>query len=110
MAGILVADGWMKGVAPKVELYVAKALSSNGSGDDGVVADAIDWCVDQGVHIISLSLEVHLDLSHSIHSLAETLGMQPMMQSTKELLLLPQREMTVALMMTAMLLIHPVRD
>ena len=56
MAGILVADGWMKGVAPKVELYVAKALSSNGSGDDGVVADAIDWCVDQGVHIISLSL------------------------------------------------------
>ena len=56
MAGILVADGWMKGVAPEVELVVAKALSNDGSGDDGVVADAIDWCVEQSVQIISLSL------------------------------------------------------
>ena len=56
MAGILVADGWMKGVAPEVELVVAKALSGNGTGDDSIVADAIDWCVDQGSHIISLSL------------------------------------------------------
>ncbi|DAC58490.1 MAG TPA: S8 family serine peptidase [Candidatus Poseidoniaceae archaeon] len=56
MAGILVADGWMKGVATGVDLYVAKALTSNGSGDDGVVAEAIDWCVEQGVQIISLSL------------------------------------------------------
>ena len=30
MAGILVADGWMKGVAPKVTLLVAKALAENG--------------------------------------------------------------------------------
>ena len=56
MAGILVSDGWMKGVAPKVDLYIAKALSGNGSGDDGDVAEAIDWCVEQGVNIISLSL------------------------------------------------------
>ena len=56
MAGILVADGWMKGVAPEVELVVAKALSGNGTGDDGVVADAIDWCVEQDSNIISLSL------------------------------------------------------
>ena len=56
MAGILVANGWMEGVAPNVELVVAKALSGNGTGDDGVVADAIDWCVDQNVQIISLSL------------------------------------------------------
>ncbi len=56
MAGILVADGWMKGVAPKVNLLVAKALAENGSGDDTVVADAIDWCAENGAHIISLSL------------------------------------------------------
>ena len=56
MAGILVADGWMRGVATGVDLYVAKALTSNGSGDDGIVAEAIDWCVEQGVQIISLSL------------------------------------------------------
>ena len=56
MAGILVTDGWMKGIAPKVELFVAKALSSNGSGDEQDVADAIDWCVNNDADIISLSL------------------------------------------------------
>ena len=56
MAGILVADGWLEGIAPAVELVVAKALSSEGSGDDGVVAEAIDWCVEQNSQIISLSL------------------------------------------------------
>ena len=57
MAGILVADGWMKGIAPKVDLFVAKALDGvNGQGSDEVVAQAIDWCVAQNVNIISLSL------------------------------------------------------
>ena len=56
MAGILVGDGYIEGVAPNVDLVVAKALSENGSGEDSIVADAIDWCVNQGVQIISLSL------------------------------------------------------
>ena len=56
MAGILVANGWMKGVANDVDLLVAKALGSDGSGDDVMVAEAIDWCVSNGAHIISLSL------------------------------------------------------
>ena len=56
MAGILVADGWIEGMAPNVELLVAKALRGNGSGDDSDVVAAIDWCVENGAHIISLSL------------------------------------------------------
>ena len=56
MAGILVADGWIEGMAPDVELLVAKALRGNGSGDDSDVVAAIDWCVENGAHIISLSL------------------------------------------------------
>ena len=56
MAGIIIADGWMKGVAPSVNLYVAKALSKNGEGSDEIVAEAIDWCVLKGADIISLSL------------------------------------------------------
>lgn len=56
MAGILVADGWIEGMAPDVELLVAKALHANGSGDDSDVVAAIDWCVENGAHIISLSL------------------------------------------------------
>ena len=56
MAGILVANGWLKGVARDVDLLVAKALGSDGSGDDATVAEAIDWCVQNGAHVISLSL------------------------------------------------------
>ncbi|MBT5453285.1 MAG: S8 family serine peptidase [Euryarchaeota archaeon] len=56
MAGIISANGWLKGVANDVDLLIAKALGASGSGDDSVVADAIDWCVVEGAHIISLSL------------------------------------------------------
>lgn len=56
MAGILVANGWLKGVAKDVDLMVAKALGSDGSGNDEVVAQAIDWCVAEGANIVSLSL------------------------------------------------------
>ena len=56
MAGILVADGGLTGVSTGVELFVAKALASNGSGDDAIVSEAVDWCISSNVHIISLSL------------------------------------------------------
>ncbi|NCF96399.1 MAG: S8 family serine peptidase [Euryarchaeota archaeon] len=56
MAGILVADEGYTGIARDVDLYVAKALSGSGGGDDETVAEAIDWCVTSGVDIISLSL------------------------------------------------------
>lgn len=56
MAGILVADGALSGLARDVNLYVAKALSGSGEGDDATVAEAIDWCISKNVNIISLSL------------------------------------------------------
>ena len=56
MAGLLVANGWLKGLAKDVDLLVAKALGSDGSGSDAIVADAVDWCVQNGAHVISLSL------------------------------------------------------
>ena len=61
MAGILVGEGHISGAAPNVTLSVAAALQPNqedeNSGDEGVVADAIDWCWEQqSADIISLSL------------------------------------------------------
>ena len=56
MAGILVADGGLTGIARGVDLYVAKALSNDGEGNDATVAEAIDWCITNEVDIISLSL------------------------------------------------------
>ena len=62
MAGILVADGWINGVAKNVNLYVAKALLANGSGFEEDVVAGIDWCINQNVNIISLSLGGGQDL------------------------------------------------
>lgn len=64
MAGLIVADGEVRGAAPAVSLIVAKAIASNGQGTDTNVAAAIDFCVDpngdgnraDGADIISLSL------------------------------------------------------
>ena len=56
MAGIIVADGGLNGIAKNVDLYIAKAINSDGSGTDDGIAEAVDWCVSQDSDIISLSL------------------------------------------------------
>ena len=56
MAGIIVADGGLNGIAKNVDLYIAKAIDSDGSGTDDGIAEAVDWCVSQESDIISLSL------------------------------------------------------
>ena len=55
MAGILIADGWLDGIAKNVNLY-DKGPSENGSGYEEDVVAGIDWCINQNVSIISLSL------------------------------------------------------
>ena len=61
MAGILVSDGYLNGVAPGVTLGMAAALGDDGeggnSGDESLVANAIEWCWRTfEADIISLSL------------------------------------------------------
>lgn len=61
MAGILVSDGYLNGVAPSVTLGMAAALGDDGeggnSGDESLVANAIEWCWRTfEADIISLSL------------------------------------------------------
>ena len=56
MAGILVAKNLLRGIAPNVDLHIAKAIEKTGSGTDTDIAAAVDWCVERGVDIISLSL------------------------------------------------------
>ena len=73
MAGILVADGWINGVAKDVNLYVAKALLANGSGYEEDVVSGIDWCINQNVNIISLSLGGGQDLFPFLGSSGRTI-------------------------------------
>jgi len=61
VAGIIGANGDLVGGAPKASFIICKALDAGGSsedtpGIDSTVGDAIDFCVDNGADIISLSL------------------------------------------------------
>ncbi len=61
MAGILVSNGHLNGVAPNVILGMAAALGEDdegeNSGSEDKVADAINWCWKKfGANILSLSL------------------------------------------------------
>lgn len=44
------------GVAPDVELYVGKVLGDDGRGREGDVLGGIDWAVERGCRIVSMSL------------------------------------------------------
>ena len=44
------------GVAPECQLYIAKALGDDGSGNFSAIVAAVHWCVAQKVDIINLSL------------------------------------------------------
>ena len=73
MAGILIADGWINGIAKDVNLYVSKALLANGSGYEEDVVSGIDWCINQNVNIISLSLGGGQDLFPLLGSSGRTI-------------------------------------
>jgi len=50
------SGGRYVGVAPEASLYIAKVLRANGSGMMSDVMAGIEWAVEQGVHVIGLSL------------------------------------------------------
>ncbi|MCR8843034.1 S8 family peptidase [Paenibacillus sp. SC116] len=59
VAGIAAAIGHQKmpfGVAPDIQLYGIKALDNTGTGYVSDIIDAIEWCIQQRIHIINMSL------------------------------------------------------
>ncbi|WP_328557548.1 S8 family peptidase [Streptomyces sp. NBC_00358] len=50
------SDGAEKGVAPGADLLIGKVLSNEGSGDDSWVIAGMEWAVDQGAKVVSMSL------------------------------------------------------
>lgn len=57
VAGRLTPDGAPRyGVAPGTELWVGKVLSDAGSGADAGILAGIQWAIQNGCHVISMSL------------------------------------------------------
>ena len=60
VAGILGANGGIKGTAPNVSIVAIKVLDSSGSGSGTDIASGIDWCVNNrtafNISVISMSL------------------------------------------------------
>ncbi|QST01993.1 S8 family serine peptidase [Pontibacillus sp. ALD_SL1] len=56
VAGIIAADGKLKGMAPDAELYGYRALGPGGVGSSVQVIAAIEQAVEDGMDIINLSL------------------------------------------------------
>ncbi|AFD00746.1 Subtilisin-like serine proteases (peptidase S8 family) [Methanocella conradii HZ254] len=50
------SGGQYRGVAPEASLMEAKVLSSQGSGSNTNILKAIDWAVNNGAQVISMSL------------------------------------------------------
>jgi serine protease AprX len=50
------SDGKYRGVASEATLYAAKVLDARGGGSMSGVMAGIEWAVNQGVHVINLSL------------------------------------------------------
>ena len=60
VAGIISANGNIKGVAPQSNLFIIKALGSDGTGYSGDIIAGIEYCInksrDYNISVISMSL------------------------------------------------------
>lgn len=60
IAGLIDGAG-VVGVAPEVDLYALKVLSSTGSGSFSAIISALDWSVNNGMQVLNLSLGASSD-------------------------------------------------
>ncbi|WNG34644.1 S8 family serine peptidase [Archangium violaceum] len=57
--------GGMVGVAPGVELLIARVLNVHESASISTVLSGLEWCRQQGAHIASLSLGAPMDMGNT---------------------------------------------
>ncbi len=73
VAGIMAAKDnkiGVVGVAPDVDLYAVKVLDAMGAGYLSDLAEGIEWCINNGIQVINLSVELQKDfplLSYTIN-------------------------------------------
>jgi len=56
VAGVIAADGEVKGVAPEANLYAYKVMNEEGTGNSSNIMEGLERTVKQGVDIVNMSL------------------------------------------------------
>lgn len=56
VAGIISANGTIRGVAPDSKLYALKSCNAVGTCQYSDIIQALEWCIDNSVNIISMSI------------------------------------------------------
>lgn len=76
------AEGPRYGVAGEAELYIGKVLSDSGSGADGSVLQGIDWAIENGCHIVSMSLGSPVEPGQSYSTVFEAVAQRALEAGT----------------------------
>ena len=70
------------GVAYNSEIYVGKVLSNEGRGADGGILQGIEWALENGCHIISMSLGSPTKLGDTYSQIYETVAQRALRRGT----------------------------
>lgn len=62
------------GIAYNAEIFVGKVLSNEGSGADGGILAGIEWAIDSGCHVVSMSLGAPTQPSDTFSPIYERIG------------------------------------
>lgn len=71
-------NGLHFGVAPGAELLVGRVLGHDGSGTTSGIVDALDWALERGARVASLSLGAPVDIGEAPSPLYEAIGERAM--------------------------------
>lgn len=74
VAGIIGANGGIKGIAPAAEIMVVKALDANGEAEWKNIHDAIRYAAENGADVINLSLGYYDDKTAGNNSLTDLIS------------------------------------
>ncbi len=62
------------GIAYEAEIYIGKVLNNQGKGNDGSILAGIEWAIEQGCQIISMSIGGAVTVSQSYSQVYETIA------------------------------------
>lgn len=54
--GAIAANGKMIGIAPEAEVFSLKAMKNDGTGNQADIIKALEWCEDNDIDVISMSI------------------------------------------------------